>query len=67
MYLKLAEKKSGKLQLLFSKLSAKLRGKPWEPPLSPSPSSTSKFISSKVVLKIVLIAAVAIGWQYYSE
>ncbi|XP_023759224.1 uncharacterized protein LOC111907656 [Lactuca sativa] len=63
--LKEKDKKSGKLPLLFSKLSAKLRGKPWDPPSSSS-SSSSKFISSKVVLKIVLIAAIAFGWQYYS-
>ncbi|KAL4571902.1 hypothetical protein LXL04_018669 [Taraxacum kok-saghyz] len=63
--LKEKDKKIGKLPLLLSKLSAKLRGRPWDPPSSPPPSSTSKFISSKVILKIVLIAAIAFGWQYY--
>nr|XP_043620579.1 GPI transamidase component PIG-T [Erigeron canadensis] len=68
--LKNKDKKTGKLQLLLSKLSAKLRGKPWEPPSStppPPPSSSSKFISSKVIMKIILVAAMAFGWQYYSE
>ncbi|KAI3742048.1 hypothetical protein L1987_59727 [Smallanthus sonchifolius] len=63
--LKRKDKRTGKLQLLLSKLLAKLRGKPWEPPSSTPPSSSSKFISSKVMLKILLIAAIAFGWQYY--
>lgn len=61
--LKSKDKKSGKLQLMLSKLLAKLRGKPWEPPSS-TPSS-SKFISPKVIFKILLIAAIAFWWQYY--
>ncbi|KAI7748256.1 hypothetical protein M8C21_000370 [Ambrosia artemisiifolia] len=64
--LKSKDKSTGKLQLLLSKMFAKLRGKPWEPPSTPPPpSSSSKFISSKVILKIILIAAIAFGWQYY--
>ncbi|KAJ0796578.1 putative GPI transamidase component PIG-T [Helianthus annuus] len=59
------DKSTGKLRLLLSKLSAKLRGKPWEPPSSTPPSSSSKFISTKVVIKIILIAVIAFGWQYY--
>ncbi|PWA60790.1 GPI transamidase component PIG-T [Artemisia annua] len=62
----LKDKKTGKLQLLLSKWSAKLRGKPWEPPSSTPQSSPSKLISSKVLFKVVLIAAIGFGWQYYS-
>ncbi|XP_021273638.1 GPI transamidase component PIG-T isoform X1 [Herrania umbratica] len=58
-----ATKKTGQLPLLLSKLSAKLRGRPWEPPHSP-PSSSS-FISSKLVFKVILVAGLAVGWQYY--
>uniref|UniRef100_A0A5B6ZL66 Putative GPI transamidase component PIG-T n=1 Tax=Davidia involucrata TaxID=16924 RepID=A0A5B6ZL66_DAVIN len=58
-----AAKKTGRLHLLLSKLSAKLRGRPWQPPQSPS--SSSSFISSKLVLKVVLVAGIAFGWQYY--
>ncbi|KAL4558376.1 hypothetical protein LXL04_036575 [Taraxacum kok-saghyz] len=50
--LKEKDKKIDKLPLLLSKLSAKLRGRPWDPPSSPPPpSSTSKFISSKKQLQ----------------
>ncbi|GLU03842.1 hypothetical protein SLE2022_210170 [Rubroshorea leprosula] len=58
-----AAKKTDQLSLLLSKLSAKLRGKPWEPPSSPQP--TSSFISSKLVLRVILVAGIAIVWQYY--
>ncbi|KAI3772867.1 hypothetical protein L6452_04061 [Arctium lappa] len=68
--LKSRDKNPGKLQLLLSKLSAKLRGRAWEPPSSSTSSSSSsssspKLISSKVITKIVLIAAIGFGWQYY--
>nr|GEW23005.1 GPI transamidase component PIG-T [Tanacetum cinerariifolium] len=62
----LKDKKTGKLQLLLSKWSAKLRGKPWEPPTSTPQSSPSKLISPKLLFKVVLIAAIGFGWQYYS-
>lgn len=65
--LKRKDKNPGKLQLLLSKFSAKLRGRAWEPP-STTPSSSSlspKLVSSKVIMKIVLIAAIGFGWQYY--
>ncbi|GJZ20637.1 GPI transamidase component PIG-T [Tanacetum coccineum] len=62
----LKDKKTGKLQLLLSKWSAKLRGKPWEPPTSTPQSSPSKLISPKLLFKVVLIATIGFGWQYYS-
>ncbi|XP_050252768.1 uncharacterized protein LOC126699156 isoform X2 [Quercus robur] len=60
-----ASKKAGRLPQLLSQLSAKLRGKEWEPPQSPSTSSS--FISSKLILKVLIVAGVAVFWQYYSE
>ncbi|KAK9992818.1 hypothetical protein SO802_022521 [Lithocarpus litseifolius] len=60
-----ASKKAGRLPQLLSRLSAKLRGKEWEPPQSPSASSS--FISSKLMLKVLIVAGVAVFWQYYSE
>ena len=45
--------------------AAKLSGKEWEPPQSPSTSSS--FISSKLILKVLIVAGVAVFWQYYSE
>ncbi|XP_071721547.1 uncharacterized protein [Rutidosis leptorrhynchoides] len=64
--LKNKDKRTGKLSLLLSKLSAKLRGKTWTPPSSTPPSSSSNFISSKVIMKIIFMAAIAFGWQYYN-
>ncbi|KAK9994498.1 hypothetical protein SO802_024201 [Lithocarpus litseifolius] len=60
-----ASKKAGRLPQLLSQLSAKLRGKEWEPPQSPSTSSS--FISSKLILEVLIVAGVAVFWQYYSE
>ncbi|KAM4077897.1 hypothetical protein ACJW30_12G174700 [Castanea mollissima] len=60
-----ASKKAGRLPQLLSWLSAKLKGKEWEPPQSPSTSSS--FISSKLILKVLIVAGVAVFWQYYSE
>ncbi|KAK7843113.1 hypothetical protein CFP56_012885 [Quercus suber] len=58
-------KKAGRLPKLLSRLSAKLSGKEWEPPQSPSTSSS--FISSKLILKVLIVAGVAVFWQYYSK
>ncbi|GFZ19013.1 GPI transamidase component Gpi16 subunit family protein [Actinidia rufa] len=58
-----AAKKNGRLPLLLSKLSAKLRGIPRAPPQSSS--SSSSLISSKLLIKVVLAVGVAAGWQYY--
>ncbi|XP_022728179.1 GPI transamidase component PIG-T-like isoform X2 [Durio zibethinus] len=58
-----AARKTGWPLPLLSKLSAKLRGRQWEPPHS-APASSS-FINSKLVFKVILVAGLAVGWQYY--
>lgn len=60
-------KKTRKLPLLLSKLFAKLRGRPCEPPESVPTSSSSSLISRKLIMKVVLVVGIAAGWQYYSE
>ncbi|KAK4409198.1 GPI transamidase component PIG-T [Sesamum angolense] len=56
-----AAKKMGPLTLMLSKLSAKLRRKQWEPP---KPSSSQKsVINYKLILKVLLVAGVAVAWQ----
>ncbi|PPR98637.1 hypothetical protein GOBAR_AA22030 [Gossypium barbadense] len=62
-FLKAKAKKTGRLPLLLSKLSAKLRGRRREP--LHSPPSSSSFINSKLVLKVILVAGLAVGWQYF--
>ncbi|KAI3461856.1 hypothetical protein Pfo_018519 [Paulownia fortunei] len=58
-----AAKKAGPLALMLSKLSAKLRGRPWEPPEpSSSPRSNRNY---KMIAKVTLIALIAAAWQYY--
>ncbi|XP_051113184.1 uncharacterized protein LOC127239196 [Andrographis paniculata] len=60
-------KKPGPLTLMLSKLLAKLQGKPWEPP-KPSQSPPSKSSRNyKVILKVAIVAGVAIAWQYYFQ
>ncbi|KAI3450851.1 hypothetical protein Pfo_007516 [Paulownia fortunei] len=60
-----AAKKTGPLTLMLSKLSAKLRGKPWEPP---KPSSSPKSsINYKLIAKVALVAVIAAAWQYYFQ
>ncbi|PON58898.1 GPI transamidase component PIG-T [Parasponia andersonii] len=59
-----ATKGSPVLQFL-SKLSAKLTGRPLETPQPPSTSSS--FISSKLILKVVLVAGIAVVWKFYLE
>ncbi|MBA0847901.1 hypothetical protein Goshw_025393 [Gossypium schwendimanii] len=58
-----AAKKMDRIPLLLSKLSAKLRGRHLEGPQAPPASSS--FINSKSVLKVILIAGLAVYWQYY--
>lgn len=58
-----AGKKMGRIPLLLSKLSAKLRGRDLEGPQAPPASSS--FINPKFVFKVILIAGLAAGWQYY--
>ncbi|KAJ0110944.1 hypothetical protein Patl1_01578 [Pistacia atlantica] len=58
-----ASKKTGRLSQLLSKLISKLRRRPQEPlPSSPAPSS---FVSHKVIFKILVVACIAVAWQYY--
>ena len=57
-------KKTGRLGRLLSKLFAKLRGKSWEP--TQMQSASSSLISSKLIFKVILVAGIAAGWQYYS-
>ncbi|KAL0436168.1 UNVERIFIED_CONTAM: GPI transamidase component PIG-T [Sesamum radiatum] len=60
-----ATKKMGPLTLMLSKLSAKLRRKQWEPP---KPSSSQKsIINFKLILKVLLVAGIAVAWQYYFQ
>ncbi|KAK6937634.1 GPI transamidase component PIG-T [Dillenia turbinata] len=58
---KAANKKTGWISILLSKLFAKLRGRPSESPKSPA--SSSSLVSLKLLLKVVLVASVAVGWQ----
>ncbi|XP_071937446.1 uncharacterized protein [Coffea arabica] len=59
-----ATKETGKLSSLLARLSAKLRGKPWEPP--EQSSSSASFFNRKLILKVLLVAGLAVAWQYYS-
>ncbi|CAI0426579.1 unnamed protein product [Linum tenue] len=63
-YLK-AGKKKGWLRVLLSRLLAKLRGKPMEEPDQPS-SESAPLIGKKLVLKVILVAVLAVAWQFYS-
>lgn len=60
-----ADAKKGPLSQFLSKLSAKLTGRPLETPESPSTSSS--FISSKLILKVALVAGIAVVWKFYLE
>lgn len=60
-------KKGGPISQFLSKLSAKLTGRQLETPQSPSASTSSSFISSKLILKVVLVAGIAIVWHFYLE
>lgn len=58
-------RKAGPLTLMISKLYAKLRGKPWEPP-KPSESGRSN-TKVKLIAKVALVAGVAAAWQFYFQ
>ncbi|XP_022865005.1 GPI transamidase component PIG-T-like [Olea europaea var. sylvestris] len=58
-----AAKKRGPLTSILSKLFAKLTGRPIKPPETPSASPSS--INYKVIVKVILVAGMAVGWQYY--
>lgn len=60
-----AAKRAGPLTLMISKLSAKLRGKPWEPS-RPSESGRSS-TNYKLIAKVALVACVAAAWQLYFQ
>ncbi|KAF9586987.1 hypothetical protein IFM89_039859 [Coptis chinensis] len=57
-----ASKRTRFFPLLLHKLSAKLRGRPQE---QPEASSQSSSMGPKLVLKVILVAGVAIGWHFY--
>lgn len=58
-------KKGGPITRFLSKLSAKFTGRPLETPESPSTSSS--FISSKLILKVIAVAGIAIVWHFFLE
>ncbi|XP_030543592.1 GPI transamidase component PIG-T [Rhodamnia argentea] len=64
-FLKSKGKRPSALSRLLSKLSAKLGGK--RVVASQSSARSSSFISLKLILKIILVAGIAIAWQYFSE
>ncbi|CAN0915377.1 GPI transamidase component PIG-T [Linum grandiflorum] len=59
-----ATKKNGRLSELLTRLSAKLRGKPLESQ-QPTSDSSSSLINSKLILKVILVAAFAVVLQLY--
>lgn len=64
---KAAANKAGRLPPFVSKLYAKLRGvkQPLESSSSPPPTTSSSIISLKLILKVVLVAGIAVVWQQY--
>ncbi|PON42562.1 GPI transamidase component PIG-T [Parasponia andersonii] len=58
-------KKGSPVSQFLSKLSAKLTGRPLETPQPPSTSSS--FICSKLIVKVVLVAGIAVVWKFYLE
>uniref|UniRef100_A0A2P2IVV0 Uncharacterized protein MANES_13G046400 n=1 Tax=Rhizophora mucronata TaxID=61149 RepID=A0A2P2IVV0_RHIMU len=58
-----AASKAGWLPKLLAKLSAKFGRRPTEN--SESSSDVLSLIKSKLVLKVILVAALAVAWQYY--
>ncbi|KAK9128723.1 hypothetical protein Syun_017520 [Stephania yunnanensis] len=61
----LKQKAAGKtalLPLILSKLSSKLRGRSREPSESPSPSP---LLSNKLIMKVILLAGLAVAWHFY--
>ncbi|XP_019465258.1 PREDICTED: GPI transamidase component PIG-T isoform X1 [Lupinus angustifolius] len=67
--LKKKDAKKGVLLQVLAKLSAKFRGRSSESaqPQSPPPPPSSSFVSPKLVFKVLLVAGVAVTWQYYSQ
>ncbi|KAM6564895.1 hypothetical protein CsatB_024893 [Cannabis sativa] len=56
-------KKASPISQFLSKLSSKITGRPLE--TSESPSTKSSFFSSKLILKIILVAGIAVVWKFY--
>ncbi|CAI9107418.1 OLC1v1006768C1 [Oldenlandia corymbosa var. corymbosa] len=59
-----ASKKAGPLRLLLRKLFGKSTGQAQEQP-TPSEQSSSSF-NYKLMVKVLLVAGLAVAWQYYS-
>ncbi|KAK7345838.1 hypothetical protein VNO77_16450 [Canavalia gladiata] len=55
------------LRRVLTKLSAKFRGRPSESTQPPPSSSSSSFIRPKLILRVLLVAGIAVAWQYYSQ
>lgn len=63
-----ASKRTGHITMLLSKLYSKLRGGPCEPhTVASSPPSSSSLLNSKLIMKVIVVACIAAGWQYFSK
>lgn len=60
-----AADKAGRITLL-SKISAKLKGRSYGLKQQPEHTASSSFINSKLLFKVILVAGIAVGWQYFS-
>ncbi|KAF4370284.1 hypothetical protein G4B88_012968 [Cannabis sativa] len=58
-------KKASPISRFLSKLSSKITGRPLK--TAESPSTKSSFFSSKLILKIILVAGIAVVWKFYLE
>ncbi|KAL1340967.1 hypothetical protein HN51_027474 [Arachis hypogaea] len=58
-------KKDALLNRVLGKLSSKFRGRS-SVSSQPSSSSSSSLISPKLILRVLLVAGIAVAWQYYS-
>lgn len=56
-------KRNGPLTVLLSKLSAKFRGNPSEPPKPPSHPASQ--LNYKLLVKVILVAGLAVAWHYF--
>ncbi|KAF7845575.1 GPI transamidase component PIG-T [Senna tora] len=59
-------KKIGLLPQVLAKLSAKLRGKSSETS-QPSSASSSSLFSPKLIFRVLIVAGIAVAWQYFSQ
>ncbi|KAI4356384.1 hypothetical protein L6164_000411 [Bauhinia variegata] len=58
--------KKGLLRRVLTKLTAKFRRRSSEDPQPPSASSSS-IMSPRLILKVLIVAGIAVVWQYYSR